>query len=73
MSEVKLNVDLIADNLSNQIALLSKEKAIYYSMATQLTVEVNQLRQENEQLKKRIEELEKQKTETEEPTDEKSE
>jgi cell division protein FtsB len=60
MSEVKLNVDLIADNLSNQIALLSKEKAIYYSMATQLTVEVNQLRQENEQLKKRIEELEKQ-------------
>jgi uncharacterized protein YlxW (UPF0749 family) len=60
MSEVKLNVDLIANNLSDQIASLSKEKAIYYSMTTQLTVEVNQLRQENEQLKKRIEELEKQ-------------
>jgi cell division protein FtsB len=66
MSEVKLNVDLIADNLSNQIALLSKEKAIYYSMATQLTVEVNQLRQENEELKKQIDELKKQNKEEKE-------
>jgi cell division protein FtsB len=66
MIEVKLNVDLIADNLSNQIALLSKEKAIYYSMATQLTVEVNQLRQENEELKKQIDELKKQNKEEKE-------
>jgi cell division protein FtsB len=69
MSEVKLNVDLIADNLSNQIALLSKEKAIYYSMATQLTVEVNQLRQENEELIKQIEELKTQNKEEKEKSE----
>jgi cell division protein FtsB len=69
MSEVKLNVDLIANNLSDQIASLSKEKAIYYSMATQLTVEVNQLRQENEELIKQIEELKTQNKEEKEKSE----
>jgi cell division protein FtsB len=63
---MNLNVDLIIDNLSNQIALLSKEKAIYNSMVTQLTVEVDQLRQENEELKKQIDELKNQNKEEKE-------
>jgi regulator of replication initiation timing len=57
---VNVNLDLVANELVSQIANLSKEKAIFYALATQLTTEVNQLRQENENLKKRIEELEKQ-------------
>jgi regulator of replication initiation timing len=69
-----LNIDeLVINDLTKQIADLSRDKAIFSALATQRTAEVNQLRQENEHLKKRIEELEKQKTETEEPTDEKSE
>jgi regulator of replication initiation timing len=54
------NAELVIDQLTTQIANLSKEKAIYAAISAQLTVEVNQLRQENESLKKRIEELEKQ-------------
>jgi regulator of replication initiation timing len=47
------NADLVINELAVQIANLSKEKAIYAALTTQL-------RQENENLKKRIEELEKQ-------------
>jgi regulator of replication initiation timing len=60
------NVDLVANEMAMQIANLSKEKAIFYALATQLTAEVNQLREENENLKKRIEELEKQNEEKKE-------
>ncbi|UQD53298.1 hypothetical protein C0971_15670 [Bacillus methanolicus] len=54
------NAELVINDLTAQIANLSKEKAIYAALTAQLTVEVNQHRQENEELKKRIEEFEKQ-------------
>jgi regulator of replication initiation timing len=60
------NAELVINELTTQIANLSKEKAIYTALTTQLTVEVNQLRQENENLKKRIEGLEKQNEEKKE-------
>jgi regulator of replication initiation timing len=60
------NAELVINELTTQIANLSKEKAIYAALSAQLTVEVNQLRQENESLKKRIEELEKQNEEKKE-------
>jgi regulator of replication initiation timing len=62
-----LNIDeLVINDLTKQIADLSRDKAIFSALATQRTVEVNQLRQENEHLKKRIEELEKQNEEEKE-------
>jgi regulator of replication initiation timing len=63
---MQANVDLVIQDLTDQIAKLSQEKAIFSALATQRTAEVNQLRQENEQLKKRIEELEKQNEEEKE-------
>lgn len=53
------NAELVINDLTAQIANLSKEKAIYSALSSQLTIELNQLRQENEKLKRRIEELEK--------------
>jgi cell division protein FtsB len=65
MSNLNIN-ELVINDLTKQIADLSRDKAIFFALATQRTAEVNQLRQENEQLKKRIEELEKQNEEEKE-------
>jgi cell division protein FtsB len=46
------NAELVIQELSAQVASLSREKAIYAAL-------VVQLRQENDELKKRIKELEK--------------
>ncbi|MFF2449376.1 hypothetical protein ACFVSW_20240 [Neobacillus sp. NPDC058068] len=45
------NVELVVQDLSNQIANLSREKAIFYALATQKEQENQQLRQELEQYK----------------------
>jgi len=46
--------DLVIQDLTNQVAKLSQEKAIFYALATEKQAE-------NEQLKKEIEELKKDK------------
>jgi regulator of replication initiation timing len=55
---MQANVDLVIQDLTNQIAKLSQEKAIFSALATQRTIEINQLKQENDELKRRLEELE---------------
>lgn len=49
------NVELVVQDLLNQITSLSREKAVYYALATEKM-------QENEHLRKRIEELEPKKS-----------
>ena len=46
------NVDLVANELSVQIANLSKERAIYAALATQYKRELEQVKAEFEELKK---------------------
>lgn len=45
------NADLVIQDLTNQIANLSREKAIFYALSVQKEQENQQLRQELEQLK----------------------
>lgn len=53
------NMDLVVNDLTQQIAQLSKEKAIYFSLASSKAAEVTKLKKENEELKKQINELDK--------------
>lgn len=46
------NVDIVVQDLCNQVANLSREKAIYFALATEKEQEVQQLRKELEELKK---------------------
>jgi hypothetical protein len=49
---MSVNVDLVVNELSAQIANLSKEKAIYSALATQYKRELEAAKRELEQLKK---------------------
>lgn len=46
------NADLVIKDLANQVANLSKEKAIFYALVVQKEQEVNALKKELEGLKK---------------------
>lgn len=50
------NVDLVVNELSAQIANLSKEKAIYAALATQYKQELEHVKKELEQVQKEKEE-----------------
>jgi hypothetical protein len=45
------NAELVIQDLTNQIANMSREKAIFYALATQKEQENQQLREELEQYK----------------------
>lgn len=45
------NVDIVIDELTKQVAELSKEKAIYVSLATQYKQELEAVKRELEELK----------------------
>ncbi|QHE63956.1 hypothetical protein FHE72_23480 (plasmid) [Rossellomorea vietnamensis] len=55
MNQGTVNIDLVLENMSNQIANLSKEKAVVQAFSTQQAQEIEQLRAEIEQLKHFIE------------------
>jgi uncharacterized protein (DUF3084 family) len=59
MNQNTVNIDLVLENMSIQIATLSKEKAIRQAYSTQQAQEIEQLRAEIEQLKKELSEKEK--------------
>lgn len=44
--------DLVIQDLTNQVAKLSQEKAIFYALATEKQQEIDRLKREIEQLKK---------------------
>jgi len=44
--------DLVIQDLTNQVAKLSQEKAIFYALATEKQTEVERLKQEIEELKR---------------------
>lgn len=46
------DVNLVIQDLTNQVATLSKEKAIFYALANQKEQEIQQLKKEIEDLKK---------------------
>jgi len=46
------NADLVIQDLVNQVATLSRDKAIFYALAVQKEKEVNELKKEIEGLKK---------------------
>jgi cell shape-determining protein MreC len=57
LREMEANAELVVHELTNQIAQLSREKAVASALISEQAVELNKLRQENENLKKKIEEL----------------
>lgn len=48
---VNANPQLVINELVNQIAILSKEKAFYFALATENKVKVDELEKELEKLK----------------------
>lgn len=54
---MKLNVDIVFEELTKQVAELSKEKAIYVALATQYKQELEQVKKELEQIQKDKEEI----------------
>lgn len=50
---MKLNVDIVFEELTKQVAELSKEKAIYVSLATQYKQELERVKQDLDELKKK--------------------
>jgi cell division septum initiation protein DivIVA len=57
--ENQVNMDLMNGHLLNQITELSRDKAIYYSLAVQRHAIIQQLTQEKEQLQQEMEQLKK--------------
>jgi cell division protein FtsB len=57
LREMEVNAELVVHELTNQIAQISREKAVASALISEQAVELNKLRQENENLKKKIEEL----------------
>lgn len=43
---MQANADLVIQDLLNQVANLSREKAIFYALVTQKDLEIQQLKQE---------------------------
>jgi predicted RNase H-like nuclease (RuvC/YqgF family) len=68
--ENHVNIDLVVNNLANQITELSKDKAIYYSLAVQRHAIIQQLKQEKEQLQQEMEQLKKENQELKKQVDE---
>jgi cell shape-determining protein MreC len=54
---MEAKAELVVNELTNQIAQLSREKAVASALISEQAIELNKLRQENENLKKKIEEL----------------
>lgn len=48
---MNLNVDIVVEELTKQVAELSKERAIYVSLATQYKQELEAVKRELEELK----------------------
>jgi len=46
------NVEFVIQDLMNQVANLSRDKAIFYALATERLQEIEALKQENDLLKK---------------------
>lgn len=51
------NIDLIINDLANQIAFLSREKAIYFALATQREKEIDELRNKVQTLESELKKL----------------
>ncbi|WGG47692.1 hypothetical protein [Rossellomorea sp. DA94] len=56
MTQNPVNIDLVLENMSNQIANLSKEKAVVQAYSIQQKQEIDQLKAEIQQLKQVVEE-----------------
>lgn len=50
------NIELVLQDLTSQVAALSREKAIYFALATERETEIEELKAENEKLKGDVEE-----------------
>jgi hypothetical protein len=50
-NKVNANPNLVIDSLTNQVAILSKEKAFYYALALENQEKVKELEKELEQFK----------------------
>lgn len=51
------NIDLIISDLANQIALLSREKAVYFALATQREREIDELRNKIQTLESELKKI----------------
>lgn len=49
------DINLVIQDMQNQVAVLSREKAIFYALATQKEQELQQLQKECDELKKKTE------------------